>query len=723
MNKKPTHSPSGWSVDFSPGAWHAHALSNTLGHHAAEWDGLNKLNFKNHPLLDSRFWNALLSHHSTFNVVLWRFDHQGQALAMCLLIHVGFGHWRSFLPSQAQLGPTLIGDKSQVRSLLRDLRPRVKQLDLLCVDPDFSPLLPDPAQRADVKHHALTMNVDCNCEFDQYWLTRSLNLRKNQRRYVKRASEAAITLDLKVSTDPADVHEAVNRYAVVESAGWKGRTGTALTEANGQLALYSEILTAYARSRQAKVVELVDNNVVIASRLIIFEGSRAVILKTCYDERTAFIGPSWLLLEGALKRLFRHADVDSVEFYTNASPAQLAWSSSSRWILHLTYYPESGVRSLWQYAIRLRSLFRTSQAQAPNDALTIEQIALTDTWPADVVQLMQETSNIEASSDWFKNLWQTVFADHAQGELWVLRNGKQVLAALPMVQVAHRRGLRLTPLSNYYTSLYSPALAKNLSAQDLAHLFRHLKRYFPHLYELRFEPLDVDSPTFYLLQEAMQLAGFIAHRYFRFGNWYLRSPGSYAQYLKERSANFRSNTKRVVQYMHEKGGSSEIVTEENDLERALEAYWTVYRASWKQEESHPDFIAQLVRWCAKLGYLRLGITWLDSKPIAAQIWIVANGKASIFKVAYDENYKALSPGNALTAFLLSHALDKDKVTEIDFLIGDDDYKRYWMSHRRERWGVTAFNPRTLAGTIELLKLFGARLLRQILPKKSSGVPK
>ena len=75
----------------------------------------------------------------------------------------------------------------------------------------------------------------------------------------------------------------------------------------------------------------------------------------------------------------------------------------------------------------------------------------------------------------------------------------------------------------------------------------------------------------------------------------------------------------------------------------------------------------------------------------------------IFKLAYDEEYAKWSAGTVLTAHLMRHSLEQDRVIEIDYLTGDDAYKKSWMTARRERVGLIAGNPRSARGL-----LIGAR---------------
>jgi CelD/BcsL family acetyltransferase involved in cellulose biosynthesis len=109
-----------------------------------------------------------------------------------------------------------------------------------------------------------------------------------------------------------------------------------------------------------------------------------------------------------------------------------------------------------------------------------------------------------------------------------------------------------------------------------------------------------------------------------------------------------------------------------------------------------------------MGWLRLGVAYIDNEPAAAQLWIVNHGTASIYKIAYDQKFKELSVGSYLTMHLMEHAIDVDKVREIDYLSGDDRYKRDWMSNRREHWGILAMNPCTLPGILAIIRHVGGR---------------
>jgi hypothetical protein len=249
--------------------------------------------------------------------------------------------------------------------------------------------------------------------------------------------------------------------------------------------------------------------------------------------------------------------------------------------------------------------------------------------------------------------------------------------------------------------------------RDLAFLLKTVRDTLNPLATFRFAPMDPKSKNHLMLLEALKSAGFAPFSFLCFGNWFLPVSADWATYLKQQTSGLRSTIKRMTKKLAEGGGRLELISDEAGLERGLAAYQSVYAQSWKKPEPFPNFVPGLIRTCAAQGSLRLGLAWVEDKPIAAQLWIVSNGKANIYKVAYDEAYKAYSPGTLLTAMLMEHVMDKDKVAEVDFLIGDDPYKKVWMSDRRERWGIIAYNPRTIIGLFGLVREVLGRALKPI----------
>jgi hypothetical protein len=247
---------------------------------------------------------------------------------------------------------------------------------------------------------------------------------------------------------------------------------------------------------------------------------------------------------------------------------------------------------------------------------------------------------------------------------------------------------------------------------ELAQLLRALRAQRPR--SITFAPLERDSVDFGLMRGALRRAGLIPFEYFCFGNWYLPVACTGTQYLESRPGEVRSTIRRMSRRFEAQGGHIEILQSPQDVERATAAYTAVYAVSWKQPEPHPGFMPGLIRLCAARGWLRLGVAWLGEQAIAAQLWIVANGHASIFKLAYRPEHAKLSPGTLLTAAMMKHVIDIDQVKEVDYLTGDDAYKRSWMTHRRERWGLVSYDPATAGGAWLLARELAARSLKPMI---------
>ena len=82
-----------------------------------------------------------------------------------------------------------------------------------------------------------------------------------------------------------------------------------------------------------------------------------------------------------------------------------------------------------------------------------------------------------------------------------------------------------------------------------------------------------------------------------------------------------------------------------------------------------------------------------------KLWITAERKAIIYKLAYDEQYRELGVGSVLSREMFRVAIDEDHVDEIDYGVGSELYKKDWMASVREIYGVEAFNQKSLIGLL------------------------
>jgi Acetyltransferase (GNAT) domain len=330
-----------------------------------------------------------------------------------------------------------------------------------------------------------------------------------------------------------------------------------------------------------------------------------------------------------------------------------------------------------------------------------------DEFPSDVEALfaLGEATSCELGAAWYRNYLKAVTKPGDTVCFHVLRRNGQAVAAIPVQAKADRLPWhrRVEALGNYYTALYAPVVHSGIGAAELVPLLEAIKQTYSPMASLTLQPMDPKSHAYEVVLRAMQMAGLFAFEFHCFGNWFLRDHGNWASYLAQLTSKMRSNIKRMEKKLSQDEGTVEIMSTAADRDRAIAAYGAVYSASWKHDEPYPDFMPGLIATCAERGWMRLGVVWLRGQPIAAQLWMVAHRKAEIYKVAYDEAFKDYSPGTVLTAALLQHVMQQDAVDEIDYLVGDDSYKKNWMNERRTRSGIVAYNPKNIGGLFGLLR--------------------
>jgi CelD/BcsL family acetyltransferase involved in cellulose biosynthesis len=689
--------------------WTVVPLERDLGSHAEAWDELNRAKFGAHPLLSSLFVGGLLRYFGDGSEHLCLLQEGAVIRAMCIVRPRNRLVWTSFTPAQGQVSATLVPNADMLVSLPESLPGMVLQLDLLCNDPLVGGVLDSTAPPLHRVAHALTMHISLAGNFGSYWAARPRNLPSNMRRYERRLQADGLTPRLVRVTEPGAIGAAVERYAALEGSGWKGRQGTALASTSEQYAFYLQLLLSAAERGDAIVYELWLNDKLAASRMALCGNGMLVMLKTSYDESLGQYAPGRLLLRAAIESAFASHSGGTIEFYTDASSDQLEWATGQRWIQHASLYRNRGA-SLAIQALKACSRWRATPP-APGTA-ELAVYTHPDALPADARQFMEraEARNIEFGWAWYRNLVEAVYRDHTGIRFYTLRQNGKVAAVLPLRAERGRFGWRVHSLSNFYTTLYEPALAPALKAADLLPLLQAVRQDFPRVAALMLAPMAPASHAHLVLLDALRMNSWFPFEFFAFGNWYQPVHSGWADYLAAREGSLRSTIKRMGKKFAAEGGVLEVITRPQDMPQAIAAYEEVYAASWKKREPFPAFMPGLLRACADTGVLRLGLARLHGRPVAAQAWIVVDGRAEIYKLAYDQEFMAYAPGTLVTAMLMQHVIEIDQVAEVDYLVGDDPYKKTWMSERRERWGIVAYNLHSAPG---LGALAGEALRRTI----------
>ena len=278
--------------------------------------------------------------------------------------------------------------------------------------------------------------------------------------------------------------------------------------------------------------------------------------------------------------------------------------------------------------------------------------------------------------------------------------------------------------SNYYSAAWGVVPVRALHSPhqlDWSGLVAAI-RGLPGASVLQLDPLPVSGAVLFGLQPALRQAGFATDTYFCFGNWYTPlgafGPGGFAAYWAQRPSTLRHTVDRAMRRLDRAhpGWRLGVTTGANtpeQVEAALAAYQAVYAQSWKEPEPAVRFIPELVRLAAREGWLRLGVLHMGEQPVAAQLWLVHGGTAHIYKLAYVQGFEKLSVGSVLTAHLMRHVIDVDGVQELDYGMGDEPYKQDWMTHRRERVGLVAFDLRQPRAWWPALRHFGGKWVRRL----------
>lgn len=160
--------------------------------------------------------------------------------------------------------------------------------------------------------------------------TLSRHFRANMRRRRRRLSDkGTISLDLCESSDAAALAARLDEGLKLEASGWKGRGGTAISQAVDTLGFYTALARQAESEGRLRLRFLRLDGKAIAFHFALQDGARYLLLKPTYDEDHGEVGPGHLLMEQVLQDCIARG-LQEFDFLGPGMPWKSDWSRTAR---------------------------------------------------------------------------------------------------------------------------------------------------------------------------------------------------------------------------------------------------------------------------------------------------------------------------------------------------------------------------------------------------------
>jgi hypothetical protein len=202
---------------------------------------------------------------------------------------------------------------------------------------------------------------------------------------------------------------------------------------------------------------------------------------------------------------------------------------------------------------------------------------------------------------------------------------------------------------------------------------------------------------------------------------YIDTTGDYEQFRSNLKPNFKANLRKADNKFRKLNDVKVEFMSLNEINKnALSAFFALEASGWKGKQgtainysSHLiDFYNALARNLILDGLLELHFLMIGSKLIAAQFAVHLRRTLYLHKIAYNEDYSYLSPGNILFLKTLERAFSSMEIDEVN-CITDMHWHRNWNMSKRKYFDISVYPkkmvPQMFYFTTEVVPNFAKRL--------------
>ncbi len=287
--------------------------------------------------------------------------------------------------------------------------------------------------------------------------------------------------------------------------------------------------------------------------------------------------------------------------------------------------------------------------------------------------------------------WCEHFAPRAALRVLAVRQGRELVAALPLVERRVAPGVTIAEMPSNPWSICGDLLV-DPAVQEAAldSLMQQLGQLPCSL--LRLSPVELDSARWQAFRSAVDRAALAHAEQTHYGVGRLTLRGEWSEFMAQASGNHRRYLRKAQRRADAAGKLSLHVIDSpprEQLAALLERGFAVEDRSWKGREGTsvvrtPGMLAYFTQQAEQLahwGQLRLVFLELNGEPIAFEYGYLAKGVYFTPKVGYDESFSSLCPSQLLRSQLFEHSFDEGDVQQVDFWGPESDATLRWSNGR------------------------------------------
>lgn len=217
-----------------------------------------------------------------------------------------------------------------------------------------------------------------------------------------------------------------------------------------------------------------------------------------------------------------------------------------------------------------------------------------------------------------------------------------------------------------------------------------------------FHNLDADSLIF---RSVTKDAGMLSRDYFPImtDHWIAQVPSTFGELLNRQPRKRRYNLRRDAKLFQTAFGTQIDIRKYqalSDIELIMADCETVaskgYQRGLQVGFMNNDETRRLMELAANRGWLRSYVLYIGGIPVAFWNGYLYRRTFCIWTTAHDPHYRDFGPGSFLLQKMIEDLCQERTVDQLDFGIGEAEYKRQWGDQNRRVASVSIFAP-TLRG--------------------------